>query len=601
MTLDSTGQRKIAVDRNLSFSYRHNGPVWKSALGAAYSNGITQFRNTEDGYFTAVTLTIPKVTINFNNIANGKPVGAPMQVMSNGAQLDTSVLSNYNISSATSTPNIQRSTTSSAYANASRSFDGSMPVQLKVGLDVRREDRDFRGQSNSWSFVGPDGVAATADDKASNYNLLYNTYQGVPLPFGFGYQQWPSPYKAFALYQANPSYFVLNQATAYSGAVTQSRKMTEDVAAGYVRADVDLFNNRLKLVGGVRFEETSDNGYGSLTSIANTYEKDANGNILLVSGKPVVFPGLSALQLAQLEYVDRGDHVGHRYGNPYPSLNATYHISDKLMARASYALTITRPQLSNIVPGTTVSDPTVTTTQPTITVSNTDLKPWTSNNYDVALEYYFDKPGIISFGAFEKDIKNFFGSVSTPATAALLSNYGLDPSLLNDNYNIVTLANVGTAKVTGLEADYSQVLSVGPGWLRDFSVFANGTFLHLEGASTGDFSTFIRRSINWGFAWTNPRFTVRLNWNFRGRERGAVLTGVNVPPGTYASTDPQVRLDVNLDWRLTKRGGLFLNVRNVTDSVVQTETYGPATPAYARKTLWDEFGPLGEAGIKGTF
>ena len=53
-----------------------------------------------------------------------------------------------------------------------------------------------------------------------------------------------------------------------------------------------------------------------------------------------------------------------------------------------------------------MSEPTAA--QPTITVNNTGLKPWTGDNYDLSLETYQIKGGSGSIGIFRKDIKDFF-------------------------------------------------------------------------------------------------------------------------------------------------------------------------------------------------
>jgi len=311
----------------------------------------------------------------------------------------------------------------------------------------------------------------------------------------------------------------------------------------------------------------------------------------------VKVPG-DAVALARMQYRDRGAHAKRHYGDFYPSLNASFQISEKLLLRTSYAETITRPQISNIVPSVTATDPTATGT-PTITVSSTALMPWSSRSYDVALEYYFDKPGIVSLGVFRKDIRDFFGSVRLEATPELLAEYGFDRSYLN--YDIVTLQNIGSVRVSGVEFEYRQPLTFLPEWARGVSIFANGTSLHLEGASIANFSGFIRKTTNWGVSLSRPRYTVKLNWNQRGRQRGAPVTGVNILPGTFAYVNPRLYLDGSLEWRATRRVAVFANVRNITGVYFQSEIYGPATPSYARKTAYDQYGAQGIFGIKGSF
>ena len=78
-------------------------------------------------------------------------------------------------------------------------------------------------------------------------------------------------------------------------------------------------------------------------------------------------------------------------------------------ARFAYAKTLGRPDYANIIPNTDVneddSDPNAAGV---ITIRNTQLKPWTANNYDFSLEYYFAKSGLASVGVFKKDLTGFF-------------------------------------------------------------------------------------------------------------------------------------------------------------------------------------------------
>ncbi len=592
-----TYQHKIGTGYNLRLTYRHNGPIWSAESGMAYSRSSSRFRGTDDGVVRAITARLPTLTLNYDGIADSMPARITTRSTAN-VPVDYHQLAGYTLESATTSPSLQQSSTSSAYANLARTLAGPLKVRLKGGLDVRREDRDFRNPTDTWTFVGPDHVAGTADDRIGLYDLVFTDYAGVNMPYGLGRVEKPSAEKTYGLLLAHPDYFSKNEASTISSGATQSRKLTETVAAGFLRADLGLLQNRLKFAGGVRYEETMDEGYGLLNDLAATYQRNASGQIIRDSaGRPVKIVG-DAVTLAKLQYKDRGAHAKRDYGDFYPSLNVTYQITEKFLLRSSYARTITRPQLTNIVPSSTASDP-ASTGVPTITVSNTSLKPWSSNSYDVALEYYFDQPGIISLGVFRKDISDFFGSVREPATPALLDQYGFDQSYLN--YDIITMQNVGSARVSGVEAEYRQALTMLPTWARGLSIFANGTMLHLEGASTADFSGFVRRTTNWGISLSRPRYTLKLNWNYRGRQRLGAVTGVNVPPGSYQFRSPRLSLDFSAEVRLTKRLALFANLRNLTDAPWVTEVYGPATPAYARGTGWDLFGAQGIFGVKGSF
>jgi TonB-dependent receptor len=579
--------------------YRHNGSVWTLEGGVSLSESWSKVEAFNDGVIKSMTLTLPSATFRYDDIQNSIPHSITSQSATGGA-LDWRALSSYRLSLGTSgNPQETRNGTNGARASAARVFGLRLPVKVKVGADVRREHRDYRSASSNYTFVGPDRVANTADDFASRYDLLAESWSTVSLPFGLGRVQRPAADKLYGLLQAHPEYWTKTETSGISSGANTSQKLEEIVAATYLRADTALWNNRLKLVGGLRYEATYDQGQGLLNDLTRTYQKDATGRILRDANGTPLRVSTDATVLSRLQYTERGAHAKRDYADFYPSLNASFLITDKLMFRAAYARTITRPQLSSIIPSITATDPTTVSTVPTITVTNTGLRPWYANSFDVGFEYYFDKPGVISVGAFRKDIRNFFGSVRTPVTLAQLEEWGFDDSFTN--YDVVTTQNIGSARVSGLEYEYRQTLTWLPARVGNVIVYFNSTAIHVEGASANSISGFLPLSMNYGATYSNSRLTARLNWNLRGRTRAGRITGTNVEDPTYTYNHPRRNLDFNAEFRVRRSLSLFVNVRNLTNVPWRQEAYGPNTPPYARGTRWVEYGPNALFGIKGTF
>jgi iron complex outermembrane receptor protein len=590
---------KIAPSYTVLLKHRHSGPVWEIENGVSFSESWSRVEAERDGVIKGINLSASNVTLAFDGIQNSIPRGITAQTAA-GGPLDWRNLGNYSITTATmGAPQENRNGTAAARVSATRTFGQRMPVRVKVGADWRRESRDVVNPTATYTFVGPDRIANTADDSASRYDLVSESWSQISLPFGLGRPQRPAPDKAYALLRSRPELWTFNEAAAISSRASNSQKITEHVVAGYLRGDLSLLQNRLKLVGGVRYEGTYDEGWGLLNDLSRTYQKDARGQIVRDANGAPVRVSTDPVALAKLQFTERGSHAKRDYGDFYPSLNTSYLITEKLVVRASYARTITRPQLSNIIPSITATDPTVTTTVPTITVTNTGLSPWYSNSFDIGLEYYFDKPGVISIGAFRKDIKNFFGSVRSPVTSAQLEEWGFDDSF--SNYEVVTTRNVGSARVSGLEYEYRQALPWVPARWGNVLVSFNSTALHVEGGAANSISGFVPLSMNYGVTYSNSRLTLRANWNVRGRTRAGQITGANVDPGTYNYAHPRRNLDFNAEYRLTRRVALFANIRNVSSIAWRNEAYGPATPAYARGTRWVEYGPSALLGVKGSF
>jgi len=592
----STGsRRKSGATLFSNLKWRHTGPIWQIDGGGAYSRSTNHYRDVDKGFFEQATFTLRNVTIAFAEINPTRP-GTMTATTPAGTPIDGTDINVATIGSARSNQGDVLAVIASAHLNARRTFATRFPLSLKSGLDLRREDRDMRNPQLSYTFVGPDRVANTADDVVGRYDLVAAGYSGQRMAWDLPARRWQSTAKLWRLYRQDPASWTLNETTALSTSANNSRQITETISAAYLRADARLFAQRLWLVGGARYEHTEDDAYGVLNDLRATYQQDTQGNLILVNNRPVRVPG-DAVALARLQYRDRGTHAVRSYDDFYPSFNATLNLSDNLLARAAYARTLGRPNFQQIIPGTSVSDPTSSTR--TITVNNTGLQPWTADNYDLSLEYYFRGGGMASVGVFRKDIANFFGATRTPATAALLAEYDLPDDYLG--YDLISQTNIGDARVTGIEYSYRQQLDALHPLARGIGVFFNGTEMQLSGATTADFSGFTDRTINWGVSYSRPRYQAKLNWNLTGRRRNAPLVGANVPPGVFSYTAERVQLDVNLEWRVHRRLAVYFTARNLANTPLKTEFYNAETPEYARLRQIDRFGAAYTFGVKGTF
>ena len=508
----------------------------------------------------------------------------------------------YSLQTSSSGSQSSADTVKGAHANLRRAFALAVPLTVRAGTDVRQQDRDIRTAGGSWTFVGPDHAANTADDLASRYDILDTVYSTANAPFHQRPTPRSSPYKLWQLYQAHPDYFTFDQAGQITSTATGSRKITETVSAGYVRADARVLNNRLLLVGGARYERTADDGHGLRNDLRATYQQDASGNLIRnAAGNPIKV-ATDSLSLARLQYRDRGSHAERSYGNLYPSFNATYSVTANFQVRGAFARTVGRPNLNEIIPSATITDPTAVTDNRTITVLNTGLKPWSADNFDLSFEFYFEHGGRTTLGGFRKNISNFFGATRTQATLEALASFGLADDYLG--YDIMTKTNVGGAKVSDIDFDFQQPLTFNflPKWAHGFIVLFNLTETRLSAESTiANFSGFTRETINWGFSYTRPRYNIKLNWNYRGQQRQGAVTGAGVPEGTYTYLPPFLTLNVTAEYRFSRRFAAYVAARNIANVAQVTEIYGPLTPKYARAANLQNLGSQNSLGIKGEF
>jgi TonB-dependent receptor len=583
----------------LNTTYRHDGAGWQLESGGFFSKSTGRFRDIDYGFFQNSTLRMERATLRYGAIERDHP-GEILVRNSAGQMVAPFTLGEYRILTVTSAPKNELDYIYGGKAYARRTFDLAVPINFKTGFDWREQIRDLRSAAPRWNFVGPDRVAGTADDLAGRYDLLETEFsEGVGVR-GSETAQWPDRYKLYNLFVQHPEYFQFNEVGTLQASTANSRKIVETISAAYVRFDSRLFANRLLLVGGVRFEHTNDYGEGQLNDIRATYRQDANGRLILdAAGRPIRVSTDAAVR-ARLQFKERGAKAERSYDDFFPSFNATFSLRENLIIRAAYARTFGRPNFQSIVPAIAVADPAAA--DRVITVTDPGLLPWTGDGYDLSLEYYFNRGGLVSAGVFRKDIRNFFGSSRTPATSERLAEIGLTDEFLN--YDIVGTVNVGDARVDGLELNYRQEMVFLPHWARGLQIHANATLLDLNGSSRADFDSFVRRSYNWGISLNRPRFTLSLNWHKRGRQQGGLFTNNNAPADTFQYTAPSQRLDLNASLRVTKRISIYGVVRNVTGSDATQragEIFSSQTPDYARLRIRREAPIALNFGVKGEF
>jgi iron complex outermembrane receptor protein len=130
--------------------------------------------------------------------------------------------------------------------------------------------------------------------------------------------------------------------------------------------------------------------------------------------------------------------------------------------RLAYTQTRTRPNFFDLRPNTTLFQPPilapgdpclVTPTTPDCverlrrggSAGNPDLKPLTSDNYDVSLEYYFSRTGSITAAVFRHDANGFLSTQDDRTGAGL---------------RIARPENLGQTRLQGAEVTFTSFLDI---------------------------------------------------------------------------------------------------------------------------------------------
>ena len=605
VNLSNSGNHRYSRTFMPTLTFRHDGPVWKGEAGLGTSHAQNRFRNLDKGRFASTLARRTGVTVSFDEIFYLRPNVITVTDGVTGAPVDPYDVNSYALSTAGGSPQKSRNTQNTAFANVRRDFDAAFPLTLKAGVDVRQSRSDNRTANTSVNFLGADGRASTtpvgASDDGAGQVYDQDYYQRAGL-YGIPRVQWVSNEEVLDLYRSRPNYFTLDENTLYRSQINNSKISRETISSVFLRGDAQFFNRRLKLVGGVRAEQTNIDARGPLNDPTKNFQRNAAGQVVLgANGRPIAIAS-DPLGIARLTLIDRGAKAEKEYLRLFPSINASYNVRDNLIARAAWYTSVGRPNFNQYSGGVTLPD---LESEPSnanrIVVNNVAIKAWSAKTTKVTLEYYFERVGLLSVGAFRRDIENFFGATTFDATPEFLELYSLDP-VLYDRFQVATQQNLDSSvRTQGLDVNYRQALTFLPRWARGLQVFANGSAQRLIGPAAANFAGYIPRSGSWGVSLSREKYNLRLNWNYLGRQRRGLVTGRSIEPNTYAWGLKRSYIDLTGEYSIRKNFALFANLRNINDPTDDQEIAGPNTPAEAQFRQRADFGSLWTIGVKGTF
>lgn len=412
-----------------------------------------------------------------------------------------------------------------------KAFAAAVPVTVKTGLAYRAQDRQFDPRT---SIFATWNTAVVGRD--------FSRYAAAPInPFGLYSQELYSvdARKATADILANTNHWTYNADSSLRGSRANDGSISEKILAGYLMGQARW--SKFQLVGGVRYEQTKVDAEGYLFKGATT------GVPVLDQYTPVT---------------TKGD-----YNNVFPSGFAEYEIVDGLKARASYSNGIGRPSFASLRPTTTIVNTVQNSGAPgRITQANPALKPQYTDNYDLALEYYFKSTGLFSAAVFRKEIKDFQQSVTR-----ILPTDGGGFGAQYAGYEFVTSTNTGDATVEGYEIAYQQQFTFLPGFLKNFGGFANWTHLKAEGNMPGGttanptlaaIQNYVPDTVNLGLTYQRFPFSVRL----LGFWRSSYLVAVSPDPSQSLYRHKLFDMDLKAEYRLNNHIRLFCDVYNLLRS-----------------------------------
>ena len=281
----------------------------------------------------------------------------------------------------------------------------------------------------------------------------------VPGPAGFVTLNWP----AFAGATNYSAFHNAEPATTAANTTANAGYVEEKIAGFYVELTGDAQvpgGNRLRYTGGLRYVHTSQT-IGGYVSVPD------GANILNVSSPtPIESKEDGVLVPNFLNFV----YTHHDYHNILPAVELAYNLTDNALVRLAGSRTLTRPDPNAMLPGLNFSLPSADVG----TVGNPQLKPYISDNFDLGLEYYTGREGVVGATFFRKRLTGFTANGNTTVPFSALAAYGVTYGTLTptqqqaidarggpDNTTVVLQEQVnasGALTINGFEFTWVQPL-----------------------------------------------------------------------------------------------------------------------------------------------
>ena len=324
----------------------------------------------------------------------------------------------------------------------------------------------------------------------------------------------------------------LNDATLFEGKEAPSEYLAgnyeanETVTGGYLMWNQNL-SEKFSFLAGVRVENTAINYTG------NVLENEA--------------------------YVIRTESSTQNYTNFLPGVHLKYDATDNFIIRAAWTNTIARPNYYDLVPFQDIRPDDEELIQ-----GNANLNPTTSMNFDIMAENYFKSIGLVSAGAFYKNIDDFiYTFVDENYTDATITG--------GDTWTFFQPQNGGSATLFGAEIAFQRQLDFLPGFWKGFGVYFNYTYTNstTDGIRNGDgeLRTDVAlpgtapHLVNGSLSYENKKLVVRASLNY-AHDYVDEVGGSAFSDRYY---DRQLFLDVNASYAFTDNLRLFVEANNLTN------------------------------------
>ena len=236
------------------------------------------------------------------------------------------------------------------------------------------------------------------------------------------------------------------------------------------------------------------------------------------------------------------------YSNVFPMVHLRYRIGSQTNLRAAFTTAIARPDFEDLVPFRVVD-------AEDISLGNPQLEPTTSRNYDLLIERYDRRVGVMSAGVFYKQLRNpIFDIVTDNALGGETEQPG----------------NTPTGRIYGVELAFQQQLSYLPRPFDGLGIYLNYTRANSKAdLSTGETTRIAGQAdqvFNAALSYEKRGFTGQISANYTGSYLDEL--GDNREEDIFI--DDRFQLDLSMGLFVTPAAQVFLEAVNLTNAPHRT-------------------------------
>ena len=329
----------------------------------------------------------------------------------------------------------------------------------------------------------------------------------------------------------------------------------EETFAAFVRASfqVDVAGRPFHFSAGLRNERTdvSSAGVGRLPILLT--QSAADPTLLTTT--------FSANQPIKTE---------NKYSYLLPSVDMKLEVTPEIHTRFSASRTLTRPAISFLTPVLNVGSlPRVGAL--TATGGNPTLEPYLSDNFDFAVEWYYQQNSYVAFDYFIKDVTNFI----VQGTQRQTINNVIDPTTGEPAiYTVSQRVNGPDATVDGIELAWQHVFGeTGFGFNANVTIVDTDKPYDRNDISQSGFAvTGLADSANFIGFYDKNGFEARIAANWR--DEYLLQFGQNQNNSQFGAeptfVNKSLQFDVSTSYQITDQINVFFEALNVTNETLST-------------------------------